>query len=277
MTNTRLLQGEITDNLIIEKRGAVGWITFNDPAKHNAMSYDMWASLPKVIKIFEEDDDIRAVVLTGAGGKSFVSGANISQFEKLRSAADAVAEYERVGEEAQASIYNCAKPVIARIDGYCIGGGLNLSLCCDIRIASDASSFGIPAGRLGLGYRLTAIRNLVSTIGAPEALDIMLSAARFKAQDAKAKGLIQYLVPVAELDKAVDEYWLKSWRTHRSPCEQVKKPFVSSRKSLRTWTSKASSRWSWHVSPATTTKKASAPLLKNVHLCFAANNLMGVS
>ena len=209
MTTTRLLQGEITDNLIIEKKGAVGWITFNDPAKHNAMSYDMWASLPKIIKIFEDDDEVRAVVLTGAGGKSFVSGANISQFEKLRSAADAVAEYERVGEEAQGAIYNCSKPVIARIDGYCIGGGLNLSLCCDIRIASDASSFGIPAGRLGLGYRLTAIRNLVSTIGAPEALDIMLSAARFNAQDAKAKGLIQYLVPVAELDKTVDEYLAK--------------------------------------------------------------------
>ncbi|MCM0034322.1 MAG: enoyl-CoA hydratase [Burkholderiaceae bacterium] len=209
MTTTRLLQGEITDSLIIEKRGAVGWITFNDPAKHNAMSYDMWAALPGIIKMFENDEEIRAVVLTGAGGKSFVSGANISQFEKLRTAADAVAEYERVGEEAQGSIYNCTKPVIGRIDGYCIGGGLNLSLCCDIRIASDASSFAIPAGRLGLGYRLTAIRNLVSTVGAPQALDIMLSAQRFTAQEAKAKGLIQHLVPVAELDKAVDDYLAK--------------------------------------------------------------------
>ena len=145
MTTTRLLQGEITDNLIIEKKDGAGWITFNDPARHNAMSYDMWVAIPKVIKMFEEDDEVRVIVLTGAGGKSFVSGANISQFEKLRTAADAVAEYERVGEEAQGAIYNTFKPVVARIDGYCIGGGLNLSLCCDVRIASDASSFAIPA------------------------------------------------------------------------------------------------------------------------------------
>jgi enoyl-CoA hydratase/carnithine racemase len=203
MTTTRLLQGEITDNLIIEKRDGAGWITFNDPARHNAMSYDMWVAIPNVIKMFEADDEVRVIVLTGAGGKSFVSGANISQFEKLRTAAEAVAEYERVGEEAQGSIYNTFKPVIGRIDG------LNLSLCCDVRIASDASSFAIPAGRLGLGYRLTAIRNLVTTVGAAQALDIMLSASRFTAKEAHAKGLVQHVVPVAELDKAVDEYIAK--------------------------------------------------------------------
>ena len=86
---------------------------------------------------------------------------------------------------------------------------MNISLCCDIRIASDASSFAIPAGRLGLGYRLTAIRNLVSTVGAPQALDIMLSASRFTAQEALIKGLVQYVVPVAELDKTVDAYLAK--------------------------------------------------------------------
>jgi enoyl-CoA hydratase len=209
MTVTRLLQGEITDSLIVEKRGAAGWITFNDPGRHNAMSYDMWVAVPKAIKLFEADDEIRAIVLTGAGGKAFVSGANISQFEKLRTGADAVAEYERVGEEAQGALYNTFKPVIARIDGYCIGGGLNISLCCDIRIASDVSSFAIPAGRLGLGYRLTAIRNLVTTVGAPQALDIMLSAQRFTAQEALTKGLVQYVVPAADLDKTVDAYLAK--------------------------------------------------------------------
>lgn len=209
MSITRLLQGEITGSLIVEKRGAAGWITFNDPGRHNAMSYDMWVAVPKAIKLFEADDEIRAIVLTGAGGKAFVSGANISQFEKLRTGADAVAEYERVGEEAQGALYNTFKPVIARIDGYCIGGGLNISLCCDIRIASDVSSFAIPAGRLGLGYRLTAIRNLVSTVGAPQALDIMLSASRFTAAEALIKGLVQYVVPADQLDKTVDAYLAK--------------------------------------------------------------------
>ena len=209
MSTTRLLQGEITDSLIVEKRGAAGWITFNDPGRHNAMSYDMWVGVPKAIKLFEADNEIRAIVLTGAGGKSFVSGANISQFDKLRTGADAVAEYERVGEEAQSALYNSFKPVIARVDGYCIGGGLNISLCCDIRIASEASTFAIPAGRLGLGYRLTAIRNLVMTVGAPQALDIILSAARFTAQEALVKGLVQYVVPGDQLDATVDAYLAK--------------------------------------------------------------------
>ncbi len=173
------------------------------------MSYDMWVGVPMALDLFEKDDTIRAVVLTGAGDKAFVSGANISQFEKLRTTEDAVAEYERVAENAQNAIYNFLKPVIARVNGYCIGGGLNISLCCDIRIASDVSSFAIPAGRLGLGYRLTAIRNLVTTVGAPQALDIMLSAQRFTAQEALTKGLVQYVVPAADLDKTVDAYLAK--------------------------------------------------------------------
>ena len=209
MTTTRLLQGEITDSLIVEKKGAVGWITFNDPGRHNAMSYDMWVGVPIALNLFEKDDTIRAVVLTGAGDKAFVSGANISQFEKLRTTEDAVAEYERVAENAQNAIYNFLKPVIGRLNGYCIGGGLNIALCCDIRIASDVSTFAIPAGKLGLGYRLTAIRNLVMTVGAPQALDIIISAARFSAAEALTKGLVQYVVPVEELDKTLDAYLSK--------------------------------------------------------------------
>jgi len=209
MTAVRLLENEITENLIVEKRGPVGWITFNDPGRHNAVSYDMWVGIPKALAAFEQDADIRAVVLTGAGEKAFVSGANISQFEKLRTAADAVAEYERVGEAAQAAIYNFIKPTIARIQGYCIGGGLNISLCCDIRIASPESSFAIPAGKLGLGYRLTAIRNLVNTVGGPQAMDIMLSASRFTAAEALEKGLIQYMAPAGKLDETVDAYLAK--------------------------------------------------------------------
>jgi enoyl-CoA hydratase/carnithine racemase len=100
MTTTRLLQGEITDSLIVEKKGATGWITFNDPGRHNAMSYDMWVGVPLALELFEQDAAIRSVVLTGAGEKAFVSGANISQFEKLRTTEDAVAEYERVAEKA---------------------------------------------------------------------------------------------------------------------------------------------------------------------------------
>ena len=160
MNIERILQDEITEHIVAEKRGAVGWLTFNDPQRHNAVSYAMWQAIPVVLDAFAKDPQIRAVVLQGAGGKAFVSGANISQFDTLRSGEEAVQEYERVAEAAQLALYDYDKPTLAYIQGYCIGGGLNIALCCDIRVASDDSTFAIPAGKLGLGYRLTAIRNL---------------------------------------------------------------------------------------------------------------------
>lgn len=197
------------DNLILEKKGAVGWITFNDPARLNAMSYDMWAALGPALSSFEADDDIRVVVLTGAGDKAFVSGANISQFDALRTAAEAVAEYERVAEGAQNALYDFPKPTVARIKGYCIGGGLNLALCCDVRIASEDSTFFLPAGKMGLGYRFSAIRNLVTAVGAANALDIFLSARRLDANEALQKGLVQITAPLASFDEQVQEYLSK--------------------------------------------------------------------
>lgn len=197
------------DSLIVEKKGAVGWITFNDPAKLNAMSYDMWAGLQPALSLFETDDDVRVVVLTGAGDKAFVSGANISQFDQLRTAAEAVADYERVAEGSQNALYNFRKPTVARIKGYCVGGGLNLALCCDVRIASDDSTFFLPAGKMGLGYRFSAIRNLVTVVGAANALDIFLSARRFDAHEAQQKGLVQIVAPTQSFDAAVDDYLAK--------------------------------------------------------------------
>lgn len=194
------------NSLIVEKRGAVGWITFNNPAKHNAMSLDMWAGLVPSLSAFEADDEIRVVVLTGAGDKAFVSGANIFQFDKLRSSTNAVAEYERVAEGAQNALYNYAKPTVARIKGYCIGGGLNLALCCDVRIACDNSSFAIPAGKMGLGYRMTAIRNLVTVVGPANALDIFLSARRLGSDEALRMGLVQHLANEESFEETVTQY-----------------------------------------------------------------------
>lgn len=203
---TRILQGQITDQVIVEKRGNAAWITFNDTARHNAMSFDMWAALPKALAVLDDDPEIRAVVLTGAGEKAFVSGANISQFEQLRTGEDAVNAYEQVAETAQVTLYEYAKPTIARIQGYCIGGGLNIALCCDIRLASADSIFSIPAGRLGLGYRLTAIRNLVSAVGTANALEIFLTAAKYPAEAAKALGLVHKVAEAAGLDATVQTY-----------------------------------------------------------------------
>lgn len=206
MSRKRLFEGTITDNLIVETDGATGWITFNDPARHNAISYDMWDHLPRALDAFEKDPDIRSVVLTGAGDRAFVSGANISQFDALRTGKSAVEEYERVAEVAQLAIQDFPKPLIARIDGYCIGGGANIALCCDLRIASDVSTFAIPAARLGLGYRFSAIQNLVRATGMANALEIFLTAARYDAATARDKGLIHTCCPKEELDAVLQGY-----------------------------------------------------------------------
>ena len=194
------------DSLITEKRDAIGHITFNDPARLNAMSYDMWVGLSDALAEFETDDEVRAVVLTGAGDKAFVSGANIAQFDKLRTTTDAVAQYEQAAEGAQEALYQFPKPTIARIQGYCIGGGLNLALCCDVRIAKEGSTFFLPAGKMGLGYRFSAVRNLVTAVGAPNALDIFLSARRFDAAEALTKGLVQLTAPAQTFDAVVQDY-----------------------------------------------------------------------
>lgn len=206
MTVERILQDRITDNLIVEKRGNAGWITFNDPGRHNAVSVAMWEAIPLALAALQEDPAVRVVVLTGAGEKAFVSGANISQFDKQRSGEEAVQAYEKVAEAAQMALYDHEKPTIARIKGYCIGGGLNIALCCDLRIAAEGSSFSIPAGKLGLGYRMTAIRNLVSAVGPARALEIFLTAARFDAAQASELGLLHKVVAAGELDAAVEDY-----------------------------------------------------------------------
>jgi enoyl-CoA hydratase/carnithine racemase len=206
MSTTRILQDRISEKILVEKRGSAGWITFNDPGRHNAVSVDMWEAIPVALAALDEDPDIRVVVLTGAGDRAFVSGANISQFDDLRAGEQAVLAYEKVAEAAQMALYDYEKPTVARIKGYCIGGGLNIALCCDVRVASDDSAFAIPAGRLGLGYRMTAIRNLVTAVGAARALEIFLTAARYTAAEAAERGLLHKVVAPAELDGAVDEY-----------------------------------------------------------------------
>jgi enoyl-CoA hydratase len=166
----------------------------------------MWQAIPQVLEGFANDGAIRAVVLTGAGDKAFVSGADISQFEKERSSADAVAHYDAVGEKAQSALKMFDKPVIAMIRGYCIGGGLNIANLCDLRIASDDARFGIPAAKMGLGYRAASMKHLVDLVGAAYAREIMLTARQFSAEEALRMGLVQKVVPVAELEKTVREY-----------------------------------------------------------------------
>jgi enoyl-CoA hydratase/carnithine racemase len=181
-------------------------IRFNNPARHNALSVDMWEAVPPLLAQAELDDDIRLVVFSGAGEKAFVSGADITQFEDMRAAKEAVKYYEAMAEESLMSIYNCRKPTLALIRGYCIGGGVNVAISCDIRLASTDSVFSIPAARLGLGYRYSALKNLVNLIGVGAAKDLFFSARRIDAAEAKALGLVTRLAEPAELPALLAQY-----------------------------------------------------------------------
>ena len=178
----------------------------NNPERRNAVSLDMWEAIPQILDDFGADPAIRSVVLTGAGDKAFASGADISQFEKERSTPESIAHYDAVGEKAQKRLKEFEKPVIAMIRGYCIGGGLNIANLCDLRLASDDARFGIPAAKMGLGYKAGSMKILVDLVGPAYALEIMITARQFSAEEALRMGLVQKVVPVAELEKTTRGY-----------------------------------------------------------------------
>src|SRR5580765_2978041 len=186
--------------------GQVLHIRFNNPEKHNALSVDMWEALPPLLDKAARDDNVRMVVLSGEGGKSFVSGADISQFEDMRAAKEAVKKYEAMAEAALQGIYEFEKPTVARIEGYCIGGGVNVAICCDIRIASTNSTFAIPAATLGLGYRYSAMKNLTDLVGPGHAKDIFFTARRLDAAEALRIGLVNRVTEADKLDALLAEY-----------------------------------------------------------------------
>jgi enoyl-CoA hydratase/carnithine racemase len=195
-----------TDKMLSRKEGGVGYLIFNNPERHNAVSLEMWEAASGILADFAADKAIRVVVLTGAGGKAFVSGADISKFESERASKEAVERYNVAVDKANTAVYEFPKPTIAMIRGYCIGGGVGLALCCDLRICSDNSKFGVPAAKLGLGYGFTGIKKLVDVVGPSFAKEIFYTARQFTAADALAMGLVNRSLPEAELEKYVKDY-----------------------------------------------------------------------
>ena len=172
--------------MLSRKEGGVGIVTFNNPERHNAVSLDMWEATKRILDDFAADNDIRVVVLTGAGGKAFVSGADISKFGSERATLEAARAYNAKSDAAYASIADFPKPTIAMIRGYCIGGGLGLATCCDLRICSDNSRFAVPAAKLGLGYGYTGLKRLVDIVGPSFAKEIFYTARQFDAAGSAA-------------------------------------------------------------------------------------------
>ena len=189
-----------TDKILVKIEGQVAWPTFNAPEKRNAICLEMWQGIGDALESFENNSDIRVVVLQGAGGKSFAAGADISEFDQHRGNAQQKKEYGKISQRANYWLKNLSKPLIAKIDGYCIGGGLAIALDADIRFASSYSSFAIPAGRLGLGYEYEGLAKLAHIVGPACARDILFSARRLDAQEALKIGLVNFVTDSLESD-----------------------------------------------------------------------------
>ncbi|MHB8668802.1 MAG: enoyl-CoA hydratase [Burkholderiales bacterium] len=195
-----------TDRMLAEKDGAIGWITFNNPERRNAVSMVMWEALADIVRDYVADSAIRVIVLKGAGDKAFVSGADISEFEEKRSSPETTRIYNQASGKANDELTHAGKPTIAMIRGYCIGGGVSVALSCDMRIAADDAKFGVPAAKLGLGYEAKGVRKLMNLVGPAFAKEIFFTARQFTAEEALAMGLINRVVPKAELEAYVRNY-----------------------------------------------------------------------
>jgi enoyl-CoA hydratase len=195
-----------TDKMLSRKEGGVGYLIFNNPERHNAVSLEMWEAASSYLDEFAKDNSVRVVVLTGAGGKAFVSGADISKFESERSSKESIDRYNISVDKANTAIYEFPKPTLAMIRGYCIGGGMGLATCCDIRIATEGSKFAVPAAKLGLGYAYPGLKRLVDVVGPSFAMEIFYTARQFTAAEALAMGLVNRVVPDGELESFVKSY-----------------------------------------------------------------------
>jgi enoyl-CoA hydratase/carnithine racemase len=194
-----------TDKMIAKIEDGIGWMIFNQPEKRNAMSLAMRQAVPKILEEFQRNDDVRVVVMTGAGDKAFVSGADISEFDEQRATPDQIAAYNKQSEKSATAYTNFQKPLIAMIRGFCMGGGMATALKADLRYAAENSEFGIPAARLGLGYGYDAVHNIVDFVGPAYAAEILFTARRFKAADALRMGLINGVLPADDLEAFVRE------------------------------------------------------------------------
>ncbi len=194
-----------SDKMISRLHDGVGWMIFNNPERHNAISLEMWQAALEIMAGFRADPAVRVMVVTGAGGKAFASGADISKFKDERQEAEALAHYQATTQKAYAAIQGMPIPTIAMVRGYCIGGGTAAAVCCDLRICTENAKFGVPAAKLGLGYGLVRAKPLVDLIGPAYAKEMFFTGRQFTAQEAERMGLVNRVVPDAQLEATVEE------------------------------------------------------------------------
>ncbi|MCB9722485.1 MAG: enoyl-CoA hydratase/isomerase family protein [Spirochaetaceae bacterium] len=191
-------------HLRVERDGPLARLVFDHPERRNAVTTEMWKEIPRLARELDADPSVRVVVLRGAGDVAFVSGADISQFEESRRG-DSAVQYDMDNLEAFEALASIGKPVIAAIHGFCIGGGCAIALTADLRYCAEDAVFAIPAARLGLGYGASGLATLSRVVGEPRAKEIFMTARRFDASEAAAMGLVNRVLPKAELDGFVAE------------------------------------------------------------------------
>ena len=221
-----------TEKLLLQKDGPIGWITFNQPEKRNAVSQEMWQAMPEYVADLSADPAIRVVILRGSGETAFVAGADISQFKDRRRNAADEEEYRRISGAGSEALAHLGKPLVAMIHGFCIGGGVSIAITCDLRIAADDARFGIPAARLGLGYHYKGMEKLMSLIGPAYTKELFFTARTdFSAQDALRMGLVNQVVPKADLERFTRDYAMTmsrnaplTLRSAKASVEQLLRP-----------------------------------------------------
>ena len=195
-----------SDRILAERDGAIARFVINNPGRRNAMSFAMWQRMGDVFEAWAEDEEVRAVVVRGAGDKAFSAGNDISEFKQLRSSRESIDAYSRVTARAYEALGGIPKPTIARINGFCIGGGLEISQLCDIQIAADSARFAVTPAKLGLGYKLDDVMLLTQNLSMKHVKELLMTGRMFSAQEALRMGLVNRVVPASDLDAAVDEY-----------------------------------------------------------------------
>lgn len=187
---------------LVDREDSTAIVTINRHAQRNSVSFEMWEAFPDYIKELDADPSVRVIVLTGAGDKAFASGADISEFHSKRTGRDAAALYHRAVEATMTSLEATGKPVLAMVNGYALGGGCELAVACDLRIAAESASFGIPSAKLGLVISFTDTKRLVDLVGPAVAKEMLMSGRRLSAQEALRIGLVNQVVPDPSLRQA---------------------------------------------------------------------------
>ena len=192
-----------TDRLLAYIEDGVGWMVFNNPDRLNAVNFAMKQAIPAIVEAFAADDEVRVVVITGAGDRAFVSGADVTEFGELRSTPEAIRVYDEVTNRMWDSLCGLQKPLIALIRGFALGGGVETALRADMRIAAENAMFGIPAVKIGLGFSFDNTEELLRVIGPTHTADLLLTGRRMNAGEALAIGLVNRVVPLDEIDQVV--------------------------------------------------------------------------